>query len=99
MPLNTRTPGDAPAVPARRPASVLTGSGTAARKPLTSASETRNTTTFFFIARFVIAYDHSTQDRDEVDVGVGADDRRCHCGGARLAARSAGSTGTTAFIA
>src|SRR5262245_7438845 len=69
MPLNTRTPGAAPGVPESRPASVLTGSGTAARKALTSASETRKTTLFFIVA-FVLAYSHFTGDRDEGDMAV-----------------------------
>jgi len=44
MPLNTRTPGAAADVPESRPASVLTGSGTTARKPLTNTSVAANTT-------------------------------------------------------
>src|SRR2546425_6610306 len=41
------------------------------------------------IGTFVIAYRHSTEDRDESDVGLGADDwRRCRCR-PRLAAGAA----------
>src|SRR5437899_2488074 len=42
IPLNTRTPGAAAGAPESRPASVLIGSRTAARKPLTIASAAAN---------------------------------------------------------
>src|SRR5262249_43763518 len=54
-PLNTRTPGVDADTPAIRPASVLIGSGTAARKTLTDAS-TAGTATLFFIPKVGIAY-------------------------------------------
>jgi hypothetical protein len=57
MPLKTRMTGADPAAPDSKPASVLTGSGTAARKLPTIASAAANKT-LFFIGTFVIAYRH-----------------------------------------
>src|SRR5919201_6106092 len=84
-----------------RPAAILTGSGTVAGNPPASASVAANTNTFC-IGTFVIAYRHSTEDRDASDVGIGAVDwYRCRCRrrlAAGAAAIVAGGRGTAEAI-